>query len=452
MRVEGAAAARPKLLIVDDEESIRTQLQWALAKRYDILVAADRKGALEVFRAGRPEVVILDLGLPPSADDVAEGLAVLEEMCREDDLVKVIVSSGHSERENALEAIGRGAYDFLPKPVQVDELKLILARAFHVSRLEREYRALQQRVAARTFEGMLGTSPRMQEVFAAIRKVATTDAPGARDRARTAPARSWRRAPSTGPAPGPAGRSSRSTAARSPRASSRASCSGTRRARSPAPTSSARAASSSAARRDALPRRDRRAPGAAAGQAAALPAGAHGSSGSAGASRSRSTCASSPPRTATSKTAIARGAASARTSTTASAWSRSRCRRCATGTGDIPLLAKTLLQRFSADAGRKLPTFTPQALRGARAPRLARERPGAGEPRPAGGDHGGQLADHAGGPGLWTPPPRATRGGPSRRSGRRWSAISSGGRSSGTAATSPAPPRNWTSAGRPCTS
>ncbi|HWR96921.1 MAG TPA: PEP-CTERM-box response regulator transcription factor [Candidatus Methanoperedens sp.] len=170
-------AAKPNLLIIDDEESIRTQLKWALAKEYEVLAAEDRPRALEIFLAERPEVVILDLGLPPHADDVVEGFAALEAMRREDELVKVIVSSGRSERENALQAIGRGAYDFLPKPVQVDELRLILARAFHVARLEREYRELQQQVAARSYEGMLGASPRMSEVFTAIRKVATTDAP-----------------------------------------------------------------------------------------------------------------------------------------------------------------------------------------------------------------------------------------------------------------------------------
>lgn len=174
---ETAAASKPKLLIVDDEESIRTQLKWALAKEYEILTAEDRPRALETFLAERPEVVILDLGLPPHPDAVSEGFAALEAMRQEDALVKIVVSSGRSEKENALQAIGRGAYDFLPKPVQVNELKLILARAFHVARLEREFRELQNRVAVGAFEGMLGASSQIQDVFTAIRKVATTDAP-----------------------------------------------------------------------------------------------------------------------------------------------------------------------------------------------------------------------------------------------------------------------------------
>jgi two-component system NtrC family response regulator len=171
------APAKPKLLVVDDEESIRTQLKWALAKEYVVLMADDRPRALQVFLNERPEVVILDLGLPPHEDNVSEGFAALESMRRQDDIVKIIVSTGRGERENALQAIGRGAYDFLPKPVQVEELKLILSRAFHVARLEREYRDLQHRTASGSFEGMLGASAQIQEVFTAIRKVATTDAP-----------------------------------------------------------------------------------------------------------------------------------------------------------------------------------------------------------------------------------------------------------------------------------
>jgi two-component system NtrC family response regulator len=170
-------ADKPALLIVDDDENIRTQLSWALAKEYRVVAGEDRPRSLELFLAERPAVVILDLGLPPDPDGVAEGFAALEEMLQQDDLVKVIVSSGHGEREHAMQAIGRGAYDFLPKPVRVDELKLLLSRAFHVSRLEREYRELQRRVGARAYEGMLGASPKMHEVFTAIRKVATTDAP-----------------------------------------------------------------------------------------------------------------------------------------------------------------------------------------------------------------------------------------------------------------------------------
>ena len=166
-----------KLLIVDDDEEIRTQMKWALAKSYEVLLATDRPGALEIFRSSHPPVVLLDLGLPPCPGTPEEGLATLSGLLALDVLVKVVIISGQGEKETALRAIGSGAYDFLCKPVDMTELKLLLQRCFHVSRLETEYRELQQLLAGDTFEGMLGSSPAMSPVFATIRKVAATDAP-----------------------------------------------------------------------------------------------------------------------------------------------------------------------------------------------------------------------------------------------------------------------------------
>jgi two-component system, NtrC family, response regulator len=71
---------KPKLLIVDDDEDIRTQMKWALVKDYDVELAGDRVAALERFRSSRPAVVLLDLGLPPSPGTPEEGLAALEEL------------------------------------------------------------------------------------------------------------------------------------------------------------------------------------------------------------------------------------------------------------------------------------------------------------------------------------------------------------------------------------
>ena len=68
---------KPKLLIVDDDEDLRTQMRWALADDYEVLLAADRPGALEMLRSQRPPVVTLDLGLPPDAGGASEGLAAL---------------------------------------------------------------------------------------------------------------------------------------------------------------------------------------------------------------------------------------------------------------------------------------------------------------------------------------------------------------------------------------
>ncbi|HLP75557.1 MAG TPA: PEP-CTERM-box response regulator transcription factor [Candidatus Paceibacterota bacterium] len=166
-----------KLLIVDDDDSISTQMKWALTADYDVTLAEDRASALEAFRTVRPMAVLLDLGLPPSPASPEEGFNTLSDLLAVDRLTKVVIITGQSEKENALRAIGNGAYDLLCKPVDMDELRLLLKRCFYVAELEREYHQMQSAVGSDGFEGMLGTSPVMQDVFGSIKKVATTDVP-----------------------------------------------------------------------------------------------------------------------------------------------------------------------------------------------------------------------------------------------------------------------------------
>ena len=172
-----SCSMKPELLIVDDDEEIRTQMKWALGKDYDVLLAGDRNGALEGFHSHRPAVVILDLGLPPCPNQPDEGMAILSDILSRDRTAKVIIISGQEEKENALQAVGSGAYDFLSKPVNIEELTLLLRRCFYVTELEREHRELQQSLGVGGFEGMLGVSPGMQSVFGAIRKVAASSVP-----------------------------------------------------------------------------------------------------------------------------------------------------------------------------------------------------------------------------------------------------------------------------------
>lgn len=167
---------KPSLLIIDDDEEIRTQMKWGLAEEYEIAQAFDRKSAVERFRVHNPMVVILDLGLPPSPNSPEEGIATLSEIIEIDPKVKIIVASGQGERANTLEAIGAGAYDFLTKPVDIEELLLLLKRCFYVAKLEREYLDMKRHIQDDTFEGMLGTSDPMQSVFSTIRKVANSSA------------------------------------------------------------------------------------------------------------------------------------------------------------------------------------------------------------------------------------------------------------------------------------
>jgi len=168
---------KQKLLIVDDDEDLRTQMKWALAQDYTILLAEDRPSAAAVMKKEKPAVVTLDLGLPPQPAGVEEGFAVLDEILNNYGQTKVIMVTGRGEKENALRAVEKGAYDFFYKPIQLDELKIVLRRAFHLSQLEAEQRALQQRLSGDTFEGMVGNCGKMREIYTIVRKVATTDVP-----------------------------------------------------------------------------------------------------------------------------------------------------------------------------------------------------------------------------------------------------------------------------------
>ncbi len=166
----------PTLLIVDDDEEIRTQMKWGLSDEYEIVQAAERKSAIEKFKVYNPLVVLLDLGLPPHPNSIDEGIATLAEILEIEPKTKVVIASGQGEKENTLEAIGAGAYDFLVKPIDIDELQVLLRRCFHVAQLEREFLELKRSRNSDGFEGMIGSSKSMQNVFETIRKVATADA------------------------------------------------------------------------------------------------------------------------------------------------------------------------------------------------------------------------------------------------------------------------------------
>jgi two-component system NtrC family response regulator len=168
---------KPKLLIIDDDENIRTSMKWALTTDYRILSAADRPSALEVFQQEHPDLVTLDLGLPPCPNGVEEGFQTLADLIELQPGLKVIIITGQDDRENALNAIGKGAYDFLCKPIQVEELNVILRRVLRVAQLERDYHVLQAQVGGDSFAGMLGASPQMQAVFDTIKTVQDTDIP-----------------------------------------------------------------------------------------------------------------------------------------------------------------------------------------------------------------------------------------------------------------------------------
>jgi two-component system NtrC family response regulator len=164
---------KPKLLIIEDDEGLQRQLRWAYDD-YEVLVASDRNAAIDLLRSQEPAVVTLDLGLPPDPDGVTEGFAALETILALKPDTKVIVASGHGARESALRAIGSGAYDFYQKPVDIDQLGLIVRRAFQLHGIEAENRRLEERVGDdRTILGTIITAaPEMLKIARTIERVA----------------------------------------------------------------------------------------------------------------------------------------------------------------------------------------------------------------------------------------------------------------------------------------
>lgn len=163
-----------KLLIVEDDPGLQKQLKWCFNGN-DVVLAKDRAEAIAALRRIEPGVVTLDLGLPPDPANATEGLATLEEILALAPHTKVIVVTGNDERDNALQAVALGAYDYYQKPIVVDELKLIIDRAYQLHTLEQENRRLREvRSDHMMLEGVIGVSPQMMRVCRTIEKVAPT--------------------------------------------------------------------------------------------------------------------------------------------------------------------------------------------------------------------------------------------------------------------------------------
>lgn len=166
------------LLIVDDNEDVLTQLKWGLTGDFQTLhLARNVDEALQIFRKVRPGVVTLDLGLPPHVDSSEEGFRGLVAMLKLNPSAKIIVVTGNDERENALQAIKLGAFDFFRKPIDLDELRVIIRRAFHLHGLERENAPKASENLSADNYGIIGACPAMRGVLNLIGKVAPSDVP-----------------------------------------------------------------------------------------------------------------------------------------------------------------------------------------------------------------------------------------------------------------------------------
>jgi len=168
---------RERLLIIEDDEDIRTQLTYALQDEYAVSVAGDRARAAAAVQESAPEIVTLDLGLPPTPDTAEEGLRALEDILSVAPDAKIIIITGNGDRANAVAAVERGAFDYHLKPVNLDDLKVVLRRATYLRQLERESEEqAKQREDSIRFTDILGSTPKMREIFGVIQRVAKTDA------------------------------------------------------------------------------------------------------------------------------------------------------------------------------------------------------------------------------------------------------------------------------------
>ena len=174
--VEWTESSRlPALLLVDDNVELREQMKWGLKCSYEIFEADHRAAAVDILQKEQISLVTLDLGLPPDADGVTEGLSALEQLLVVNPLAKVVVITGNQDRANALKAIQLGAYDFMEKPVDLAVLKTVLQRAGYLAGLEKDNQQLLEREERRGFPEIIGSSPVMAKVFDTIRRVAWSD-------------------------------------------------------------------------------------------------------------------------------------------------------------------------------------------------------------------------------------------------------------------------------------
>jgi two-component system NtrC family response regulator len=169
------AEDKPKLLIVEDDPGLQKQLKWCFSE-YEVIAVADRAAAIAALRRHEPAVVLQDLGLPPDAEGVAEGFACLLETLKLAPHTKVIVVTGQLDKQNAVRAVGLGAYDFYQKPVDTDVLRLLVQRAFNIHALEEQNRALLRHQGEMPLEGVIAISDAMTKACRTIEKVAPTNA------------------------------------------------------------------------------------------------------------------------------------------------------------------------------------------------------------------------------------------------------------------------------------
>lgn len=161
------------ILVVDDEESVRKLLTAVLKKEgYTVETAEDGRQAVEKAQAIKPALVIMDIRMPQM-----DGLAAFKAIREENKEVLVVLMTAFAAVETAVEAVKLGAYDYIIKPFNIDEVKLLIKRAMQVQTLTEEVKVLREELHSNyRLDKLLTNSPKMQELYRIIGKVASTNA------------------------------------------------------------------------------------------------------------------------------------------------------------------------------------------------------------------------------------------------------------------------------------
>ena len=164
---------RRTLLIVEDDPALQKQMRWAF-DQFETVVANNRDEAIAQLRRHEPAIVTMDLGLPPAPDDVTEGFRLLGEILALAPDTKVVVLTGQHDRENAVRAVGMGAYDFFAKPFEPELLALTLDRALRLYDLQQDNRRLKVQQGS-ALSGVITRDAGMLKVCRLIEKVASAN-------------------------------------------------------------------------------------------------------------------------------------------------------------------------------------------------------------------------------------------------------------------------------------
>ncbi len=164
--------SKPRILVIDDEESPRESLRFILKDRYDVTLMESGPNGLETLAKSEPfDVVLLDMKMPQM-----DGLEVLTRILQRTPTMPVVMVTAITDAKPAVQAMKLGAADYLNKPFDVDEIRLVVDRILKEKALEREVGRLRTELqAVSKFENIIGSGPAMQKVYALIQRVMDTD-------------------------------------------------------------------------------------------------------------------------------------------------------------------------------------------------------------------------------------------------------------------------------------